>query len=365
MNRIALVVDDVQMNRDILADMLEDDFSIIEAGDGEEALRLLEEHGTDVSVILLDLLMPKMSGMEVLERLRESELHSRIPVLIISGETAPEAEQKCFDYGVSDFIHKPFNAVLVRRRVLNAVELYNYKNHLEDTVEEQTHALKEQAAKLLEQNTRIQEINEEIIEFLGNVVEARHFESGLHVKRVKFFTQILAEYVCQHFPEYGLNEHLVKVICSASALHDVGKVMISDAVLLKPGRFTPEEMELMKTHTVKGCEIIKHAPQRWDAELSKYCDLICHYHHEKWDGKGYPEGLVGEEIPIAAQIVSVADCYDALVTERVYKRAFSKEQAFDMITGGQCGQFSPKLMQAFRDCRAKMEAQVDSGAESA
>lgn len=211
------------------------------------------------------------------------------------------------------------------------------RRHLEELVALQTCVLQKQAQEL-------RRMNERIIETMSNVVEFRNLESGDHVRRVKDFTRILAEYMAALCPEYHLGREDVDVIAAASAMHDVGKIAISDAILLKPGRLTEEEFALMKTHTIKGCEIIEMLEDIQESEYGRASYEICRYHHERYDGKGYPEGLSGEDIPIAAQIVSVADVYDALVSERCYKNAYTPAQAYDMIMRGECGQFSPKLL---------------------
>lgn len=218
--------------------------------------------------------------------------------------------------------------------------------------------VEERTAQLEEKNISLNRMNNDIIELMGNVVEGRDEESGQHVRRVKDFTNILATQVMKDYPEYGLTEELVDIITSASALHDVGKITIPDSILLKPGRLTSEEFDIMKTHTVNGCLILEKMPADWDKQYMKISMDICRYHHEKYDGKGYPDALKGDDIPISAQIVSVADCYDALVSKRVYKDAFSCDEAFNMISGGECGTFNPKLMDCFSVCKDKFEAQV-------
>ena len=225
------------------------------------------------------------------------------------------------------------------------------KRHLEELVKLQTSVLHMQALEL-------QRMNERIIETLSNVVEFRNLESGDHVKRVKRFTNILARYVAQTYSEYGLDDESVAVITAAAAMHDVGKIAISDTILLKPGKLTEQEFEIMKTHTTKGCEILDMLGDIQQGEYGRASYDICRYHHERYDGGGYPEGLKGEEIPIAAQIVSVADVYDALVSERCYKGAYPPEKAYDMIMGGECGQFSPKLLSCLASAREEFEAEA-------
>ena len=351
MRNIALVVDDVELNREILEEMLDNEFTVVFAADGIEALEAVDRYEKEIAVILLDLIMPRMDGMQVLEELGKRDLINKIPVLIISGETDPKIEEKCLSLGVSDFIKKPFNSVLVRHRVKNAEALNTSRAELAEKVAEQTAQLRQQAEALKIKNRQLEEMNGRTIELLGTVVEARSLESGTHVKRVKKFTRMLAEKMMELYPESGLDEHSIETIELASSMHDVGKIMIPDAILNKPGKLTEDEFEFMKTHTIRGCEVLENSKYMWEEDYYKYCWEICRYHHEKWDGRGYPEGLKGDEIPLAAQLVSVADCYDALTTERVYKKAFSTDTAFSMIETGQCGQFGPKIMECFRECR--------------
>ncbi|MCI9541416.1 MAG: response regulator [Lachnospiraceae bacterium] len=351
----ALIVDDVEMNRALLCEIMKDNFDTLEAADGEEALSVLDRLQQEIAVVLLDIIMPKMDGFEVLEKMKALGYLDKIPVLFITGDTSEEAELRGFELGISDLIRKPFKPTQAKKRVNNIVERFTYKNFLEDKVDEQTHALQEQNQILIEQKRRLEEGNVKIIDVLGTVVEYRNLESGEHIKRVKGFTEILAKYVMQNYPEYGLTEEKVAVIASASALHDIGKIAIPDNILLKPGKLTEEEFEYMKTHTTRGYEILSNIEGIWDDEYRKVGCEICRYHHERYNGKGYPDHLIGEEIPISAQIVSVADVYDALVSKRVYKSAFEKEQAFQMILDGKCGVFSPKLMECFKSAKEEFE----------
>lgn len=358
--KTALVVDDVLLNRELLMDMLEDEYSVIEAKDGEEALRIIEQKGGSISVLLLDLLMPNVDGFGVLRGLKKIGAAERFPVLIITGESGQDAERTCLLEGATDFIKKPFNPELVRQRVRNAVTLFEYKNSLEQKVADQTAELREQAEELEIKNRRLKKVNEDTIELLSSVVEARSLESGLHVKRVKLFSGILARKVAELYPEYGLDDKKIKLLESASCLHDVGKISVPDAILNKPGKLTPEEFEEMKRHTVYGVKVIDETKKLWEDEYYELCREICEFHHERWDGRGYPHALKGDDIPISAQIVSVADCYDALTTERVYKKAFPTEKAFSMIMNGECGTFGPKLMAGFKECEESFAITAES-----
>lgn len=351
-----LIVDDMEINRDILQEFLEDEYEILVAKDGFEALEAVKNSSGDISVILLDLIMPGKDGFEVLDELKAKNYLEHIPVVIISGDSSVESERRCFDYGIVDFIRKPFNASLVKLRVGNVVDLYKYKNELEEKVVKQTQALQTQYERLKHQAQMLAEGNQKIIDVLGTVVESRNLESGQHIQRVKNYTEILARKVMEEYPEYGIDEHMVSVMVPASALHDIGKVAIPDSILLKPGRLTDEEFDVMKEHTTRGCEMLDNIQGAWDEEYARLSYEICRYHHEKYDGKGYPDGLVGDDIPISAQIVSVADVYDALVNERVYKEAFSKEVAYRMIIDGECGMFSDKIL----DCFSKVRTQFES-----
>ena len=350
-----LVVDDLFINRDILTEILKDKFEILEAVDGREALREIELYKGEIAAVLLDLLMPVMDGYKVLEELSRQKYMERVPVLVISGENSVDSEKKCLEFGVADFIHKPFDESLVMRRVCNVIDLYAYKNSLEDKVKEQTDILVKQNDRLQKQAERLERNNHTIIDVLGTLVESRNLESGDHIRRVKDYTGILAEQVMNDHPEYGLTQQMISVMVPASALHDVGKIAIPDSILLKPGKLTSDEFEKMKEHTTRGCTILENIEGVWDDEYKRMSYEICRHHHERFDGRGYPDGLKGDDIPISAQIVSIADVYDALVTKRVYKDAYTLEKAFGMIMDGECGVFSPKILGSFQKVKAKFE----------
>lgn len=345
-----LIVDDVDINREILCEVFRG-YNTIQAANGREAIDIIEANPDGISVVLLDVVMPVMDGVAVLEEMKKRGWLDSIPVLLITGEATTQVERKAYRLGVSDIIKKPFDAFIAKQRTKNVIELYYNKRHLEEMVDLQTKVLRKQAEELLS-------VNDRIVDVMSNVVEFRNLESGDHVKRVKTFTNILAKYVAQEYPEYNLDKNAINMITSAAALHDVGKIVIPDAILLKPGRLTPEEFEVMKTHTTRGCEVIDMLADIQQGEYGKVSYEICRHHHERYDGKGYPDGLKGEEIPISAQIVSVADVYDALVNERCYKAAFTTEEAYRMISGGECGTFSPKLMHCFELAREEFEAVV-------
>lgn len=351
-----LIVDDIRLNREMLAVILEEDYTVLLADGGRRAIELLEAYHEEITVVLLDLVMADIDGYGVLDTMKKRAWLEKIPVLVISAESGTDVERRCFELGVSDFIHKPFDNAIVKNRVRNIVDLFLYKNDLETKVEKQTETLKRKNRLLAKQAEKLKESNTRIIDILGTVVEFRNLESGEHIKRVKGFTKILAEQAMQDYPEYGLTPERIEMIASASVLHDVGKIAIPDGILLKPDRLTKDEFEYMKSHTTRGCEVLDHIKGVWDQDYDRVCHEICRHHHERYDGRGYPDGLVGEEIPISAQLVGVADVYDALVSDRVYKKAYPREEAFRMILANECGVFSPKLMECFRKVKDQFEA---------
>ncbi len=355
-----LIVDDSEMNRELLVDMLNDEYDILQADNGQSGLEVLEEVKYDVAAILLDIVMPVMDGFEFLGILADRKVMDKVPVLVISGENSVQNEKKCFDAGVNDFIARPFNVDLVKKRVENAVNHYLYKNKLEEKVEEQTSTLRRAYITLKAQAEKLEKSNQDIIEMLGTVVEFRNLESGEHVQRVKGYTRILARKFSEQYPEYGLDKEMIDTIVLASTLHDLGKIAIPDSILLKPGKLTNDEFEYMKSHTIRGCELLDTMNNNWNPTYKKVCYEIIRHHHEKYDGRGYPDGLKGEDIPISAQLVSLADVYDALVSERCYKAAYTREEAYHMIINGECGVFSPKLMEVFRQVKHEFEQFFES-----
>lgn len=332
-----LIVDDMEINRAILRTLFEQEYNLLEAENGEQAVLLIKEYRDSLAAVLLDLVMPIKDGYQVMAELTQNGLMLHFPVIVITSEDSMENEVRAFDLGASDIIIKPFEPRVVRRRVWNAVELYRHKLHLEEMVEEQ-------AAKL-------RESRDVIMDTLSSVIEHRSAETGQHVLRIRMFTKVLLEDVMRCCPEYDLTERTIGVIAEAAALHDIGKISIPDTILNKPGPLTDEEFETMKTHTVKGCEILSGLDRMGDPEYLRYAYNICRYHHERWDGRGYPEGLKGDNTPICAQAVGVADAYDALTTDRVYKKALPPERAMTMILNGECGLFSPKLLECLKNVR--------------
>lgn len=330
-----MIVDDSDLNREILSSMLSSEFNILEASNGEDCLAMLEEYGTAISIVLLDIVMPGMSGFEVLKVMNSDHLIEDIPVIMISSDNSDTSVREAYEMGVSDYISRPFDAKVVYHRVFNTIKLYSKQRRLVKLVTDQINEK--------EKN------NSMMIGILSQIVEFRNGESGLHVVHIRRLTEMLMDQLVKKTDKYALTSSTKMMIPTASALHDIGKIGIDDKILNKPGRLTPEEFEIMKTHTVIGAHMIESLEQYQNEELIKIAHQICRWHHERWDGSGYPDGLKGDEIPISAQLVSVADVYDALVSERVYKKALPHETAIKMILNGECGQFNPILLDCLMD----------------
>ena len=337
--RKMLIVDDSEINRGILGEIFEDSYEILEAEDGEKAIEIIDAKKDSLSIILLDYMMPKKNGLEVLSYMNEVNLNESIPVIMITGEATANSDAKAYEYGAADIIYKPFASKVVRRRAANLVEQYESRRQTELELEKRT-------LELAESHRQLIKTNETLLDALGSVVEFRSLESGEHIQRVKGYTRIILKHVRNCFPEYGLTNDKIDMMSRAAALHDLGKIAIPDSILNAPRRLTKEEFDEMKKHTIYGCEILERFHFD-DSEFYKYCYEICRWHHERADGKGYPDGLTEEQIPIYCQVVGAADCFDALVSKRVYKDAMSADEAFDMIVRGECGTFSENVIKCF------------------
>lgn len=348
-----LIVDDEEMSRELLSQMFENEYDILTAENGEEAITVLSKHINEIVIILLDLVMPVLNGYQVLQVLNAKKIVDRIPVVLVTAQKDTEVELSCYALGASAVISKPYVAQVVRMQVFNIIEMHKKADTLEEAVDQYKQELDIQKKKLEEYNTNL-------LEVISNIIESRDLESGTHVKRVKGLTKIMAQTYMQLYRDSGLTRKKIDTIVTASVVHDIGKIAISDTILLKPGRLTDEEYEIMKSHTIKGCDILNMMNDVQDREMLDVSYEICRYHHERYDGKGYPDGLKGDEIPISAQLVSIVDVYDALVSERVYKKAFDKQTAYEMIMDGKCGIFSPKLLKCLEYSRNAMELFFDS-----
>ena len=339
-----LIVDDSEMNRSILADMLGDEYEIVEAVDGAEAVARLNMDSTDISLMLLDIVMPNMDGFEVLAVMNRRNWIQDIPVIMISAENTSSYIEHAYELGVTDFISRPFDGQIVHRRVINTIMLYAKQKRLIEVVSDQIYE-KERSNNLM-------------VSILSHIVEFRNGESGMHVLHINMMTEILLQTVMRKTDKYNLKRSDIPIITMASALHDIGKISIPGEILNKPGKLTKEEFDTMKTHTLVGAEMLDQLTYYKDEALVKVAYQICRWHHERYDGRGYPDGLAGEEIPIAAQIVALADVYDALTSVRVYKPAFSHEKAIEMITNGECGAFNPLLLQCLLESTDSIREQL-------
>lgn len=333
--RKILIVDDSEINRSLLSDMLSDEYDIVEAENGFEATTILHNREHEFSLMLLDIVMPVMDGFEVLTVMNQNEWIKSVPVVMISADNVPTSIDRAYDLGVLDYITRPFDERIVRRRVISTIML---------SVKQ-----KELAYMVAEQIREKEESNRLMIEVLSNIVEFRNGESGLHVLHIRMLTELLLKTLLLKTDQYPITNKDIPLICNASALHDIGKIAVPEGILNKPGRFTKEEFEIMKSHSLAGANILKNIPQRKEEPLIQMGYQICRWHHERYDGKGYPDGLKGEEIPIAAQVVALADVYDALTSKRVYKDAYSHEKAIQMILNGECGVFNPLLLECLTD----------------
>ena len=329
-----LIVDDAEMNRMMLSDMLGDQYDYVEAADGREALRILEKN-VSIDLILLDINMPEMNGFEVLEEMNRYHWIQEVPVIMITAEESVESMEHAYSLGVTDYIPRPFNVYIVRRRVENTLNLYVNQKRLMRLVSDQI-------AEKEENNTLM-------VSILSNVVEIRNHESGDHIRNIRRITELLLHQLVQKTKAYHLSEEDIALIKTASSLHDIGKITIPEEILNKPGKLTKEEFEIMKTHSAAGAQILEQMKYGQDKPLYRYALEICRWHHERWDGHGYPDGLMGEEIPISAQIVAIADVYDALTSERCYKKAYDHTTAINMILNGECGAFNPLLLECLTE----------------
>ena len=340
-----LIVDDSELNRSLLADMLSEDFEIVEAENGVEAVRIMHEQELEISLVQLDIVMPQMDGFAVLSMMNRKGWIKTIPVIMISAETGGTYIDRAYDLGAIDYISRPFDERTVKHRVACNFMLGARQ--------------KEMSEMLSRQIYQKEKDNSLMIEILSHIVEFRNGESGLHVLHVNVITKMVLEQLVRKTDKYKLSVQDIRMISNASALHDIGKISIPSEVLNKPGRFTPEEFEIMKRHTLEGAKMLDDIPFRKGEDLIKIGYQICRWHHERFDGRGYPDGLKGDEIPIAAQVVSIADVYDALTSKRVYKDAYSPDTAVDMILRGECGTFNPLLLECLVELAPRLKKELN------
>lgn len=341
-----LIADDSEMNRELLAAILEEEYDIIQANDGVQAVDCLQRHAEEISLLLLDIVMPHMDGFEVLSYMNKEHWIDSIPVVIISSENSPIYIKRGYDLGATDFIEKPFGANMVLRRSANAILLGAKQRRMTSIVSNQIYE-REKSSKLM-------------INILSHIVEFRNGESGLHVLHIQTITEMLLRQLVQkENNRYALSKEQIRMITTASALHDIGKISIPDEILNKPGRLTAEEFAVIKGHSMAGANMLSELPlDQKEEPLVKTAYEICRWHHERYDGGGYPDGLKGEEIPVSAQVVALADVYDALTSERCYKDAYSHEKAIEMILAGQCGAFNPLMLECLLDISSSLKKKM-------
>ena len=339
-----LLVDDSEMNRLILAEILQGDYRILEAKDGRECMDALQAEAGNLALVLLDINMPVMDGFEVLKAMNANHTIEDIPVIMISSDDSDAAIRRSYELGASDYVNRPFDARIVYRRVTNTIKLYAKQRRLVQMVSDQIRAR--------ENNTDM------LVGVLSHIVEFRNGESGAHVRHIRIITELLLHRLLEISSQYPITAEQQDNIPLASALHDIGKIGIDEKILNKPGRLTPEEFEVVKTHSMLGAEMLHQLENFNEQPLLQTAYEIARWHHERWDGHGYPDGLKGDEIPISAQLVSLADVYDALTSDRCYKKAYPHEKAVQMILNGECGAFNPLLLQCLTDIQTDLKEEL-------
>ena len=339
-----LLVDDSKMNRMILKEILGGDYSILEAENGQECLEKMQAEAGNIALVLLDINMPVMDGFEVLKAMNANHTIEDIPVIMISSDDSNAVIRKSYELGASDYVNRPFDARIVYRRATNTIKLYAKQRRLVKMVSDQIRAR--------ENNT------DTLVGVLSHIVEFRNGESGAHVRHIRIITEMLLHRLLEISNNYSISAEQQDLIPLASTLHDIGKIGIDEKILNKPGRLTPEEFELVKTHSMRGAEMLHDLDNFGEQPLLQTAYEIARWHHERWDGRGYPDGLKGDEIPISAQLVSLADVYDALTSDRCYKKAYPHEKAVQMILNGECGAFNPLLLQCLTDIQTDLKEEL-------
>ena len=339
-----LIVDDAKFNRDILKEFLGETYDYLEAENGNQAIQMIGEN-IGIDLMLLDINMPQMNGFEVLEIMKRSQCIAETPVIMISSEDAVNTMRKAYELGITDYITRPFDSVIVKKRVQNTLGLYMNQKHLINVVYDQVYEK--------EENNNI------MIQIMSNILGSRNSESREHILHIKTATEMMLRQLVKVTDAYPLTEADIALITTASSLHDIGKIRIPEEILNKPGRLTDEEFKIMETHSELGAAIIKDMDFSQGHPLVHTAWEICRWHHERWDGKGYPDGLKGEEIPISAQVVSIVNVYDALTSERCYKKAFDHDTAIQMILDGQCGQFNPILLKCLKELSIQLSKMLN------
>lgn len=351
MNSTILIIEDVELNRVLLKQMFEQEYQIVEKENGKLGIEYLKEHLEEIAIVLLDVKMPVMDGYQVMEYMKKNGWMTHIPVILITDDEEGNAMERGYGLGATDVIFKPFRRHIVIQRVNNVIELYRHKNHLEEMVKRQTEELSRQYEKLREHH-------EHLIEVMHDIIEYRHTEASKHIKYVQGYTSILLHHFACLYPKSKMTEEKINMIVQATQMHDVGKITLPDSLISRQGRLSDFEMDMLKEHTTKGERIMQVMTEFEREEYQEICRNVCLYHHEKYDGRGYPFGLKKDRIPIEAQIVALADMYDALVNSPARKEIETKEEAYSMLLSGSCGVLSPKMKACLESAKEELEAYV-------
>ncbi len=353
MSRTLLIADTNELNREILAGLFEDQYQILETADGTEALDLIRKGFQDMAGAILDAALPEVDGIMVCDAIKKQEWGFRIPIMILSDDAIEKTKKRAYEAGAAYFSGKPFDSELIKNRLTEMIDLYDARLVARSGVKGEKSA--PSVDNLPAGVAHAGKMFDAVIDFVGRLVESRDPENKNHIYRIKGLVKIMCRKMQELYPEYDITDAKMKLIVVACSIHDIGKVGIPDSIILKPGRLTDEEYEAMKSHTLRGVELFDEIDFEWDEEFRQTAKEIIRSHHEKYDGGGYPDGLKGDDIPMSAQIVSLADTYDALVNDRIYRKAFSKEQAYNMIVGGDTGVFPPRIIECFKACREELE----------
>ena len=343
-----LIIDDVEINHAILGQMFEKEYQIADGMNGLEGIQYIDQHQNDIAMVLLDVQMPVLNGYQVMEYMREQGYMEQIPVILITSDGDGDAMERGYALGATDVVKKPFEAKIVIQRVYNVIELYRHKNHLEEMVQMQT-------VELNRQNEKLRRQNEGMLEIIREIITYRNMESDQHIRYVEGYTEILARKYAVLYPRSKMTEKKIAYIVQAAGMHDLGKIIMPDLLIKRQGRLLPEEIEYLKEHTIKGSDIIKVMSEFQTGALYRISYNVCKYHHEKYDGSGFPKGLSGDKIPIEAQIVGLADMYDALIHVTTNKDSYTKDQAVRMLLDGECGELSPRMKECLAASKKELE----------
>lgn len=365
MRNIIIIADANEMNVEILEEQFSEEYTVLTADNGNSALSLIKENYKNIACVLLDNDMDDLGGVEILGAINSMTWFQNIPFVMLSQDTSLKTEKALYKAGATDFFRKPFDSSLIKRKVSKYAELYGVKEKLYDTEinlkemeacldNARNSAATSSSAGMADSGSEFIAMHNNMIELIGTLVEFRNPENQQHVRRMKGLIKIMAKNYKTMYPSCGLDDDKIDDIVTACSIHDIGKIAVPDTILLKPGRLTNDEYELMKSHTLRGIDILNEIPGAWSKSFDAVARQVVRSHHEKYDGGGYPDGLRGDDIPLPAQLVSICDTYDALVNDRVYKKAFPKDVAFNMIVTGECGVFPPKIIECFRECADRM-----------